>query len=1040
MNRDIAQPPDDAAAPPPHPTAVSPHGLYAPQFEHDACGTGFIAHLRGDPSPALLQHALTMLQNLDHRGARGADPDTGDGAGILLQLPHAFFQQACPENDINLPPPGEYGVGMLFLPHDAAQRAACEAALAAAAAAAGQPLLGWRTVPTNGRSLGRTARDAAPVVRQLFLRRAPGLDLPAFERRLYLIRRQVEKTAAAHGMRCYVCSLSARTLVYKGMLTPAQLPAFYPDLRHPAMATGLALVHARFSTNTFPSWERAHPNRYMVHNGEINTLQGNVNWFHAREALLASPVFGADLPQLLPVIDRGGSDSAMFDNVLEFLVLNGRSLPHAMMMMIPEPWQRHADMDAARRAFYEFHACLTEPWDGPAAIAFTDGVQVGAVLDRNGLRPARYVLTHDDLVILASEVGVLDVPPQNVRAKGRLQPGRMLLVDTAAGRIVSDEELKRRCAAAQPYAQWLADHQVTLADLPAPPAGTRPLAAEYFAPENRIGSTSGEILRQLPAAPHHNTTRICGQLHDETHPITQRQQAFGYTFEDVRLLLAPMAANGVEAIGAMGNDTPLAVLSDRPQPLYNYFKQLFAQVTNPPIDALREDLITGTEVFLGTDGNLLAPTAANARRIRLPHPILTAAELEKLRHLRLPGFQTATLSILFPIAGGAAGLAQALETLFAAAEAAIAGGANLLILSDRGVSRRQAALPALLAAAGLHHHLIRAGQRARVSLILESGEPREVHHFAALIGYGVEAIHPYLAIETLRDLIDRGLLGGVTPAEAEARFIKAVVKGVVKVCSKMGISTIQSYHSAQIFEALGLSRAVVDRYFSGTPTRIGGADLAVLYEEVRQRHAAAFPERPSNGHALPAGGRYQWREDGEPHLFDPVTVHSLQQAVRGGDYAAFKRYSAAVDERHRRLLTLRGLLDLQPVGDPVPLAEVEPVEAICRRFKTGAMSYGSISQEAHEALAVAMNRLGGKSNTGEGGEDPARHADERNSAIKQVASGRFGVTSAYLVHAQEIQIKMAQGAKPGEGGQLPGRKVYPWVAKVRHATPGVFFF
>ncbi len=985
-------------------------GLYRSQFEHDACGTGFIAHLHGEKSHKLVQQALTILANLDHRGARGSDPDSGDGAGILLQIPHDFFRQVCTDNQIKLPEPGCYGVGMLFLPQVEEQRRAREAELEQVVQAEGQQVLGWRTVPTQNNPLGASALSSEPVVRQVFIGRGENLSETEFERKLFLIRRQTEKLARRMAARShlpvadyrfYAASFSSRTLVYKGMLTPEQLPVYYPDLQHPALASGLALVHSRFSTNTFPSWERAHPYRYLIHNGEINTLQGNVNWMHARSALLESEAFGDELYRALPVIDPDGSDSAMFDNVLEFFVLNGRSLAHTMMMMIPEPWQKHKEMDAAKRAFYEFHACLTEPWDGPASMAFTDGTQIGAVLDRNGLRPSRYIVTKDDLVIMASEVGVLDVPPQEVLYKSRLQPGRMLLVDTAQGRIISDEELKRQMAHQQPYQEWLQEHMLSLDNLP------QPDQPALFTAEN-------------------------GQL-----TLIEQQQAFGYTFEDLRLLLVPMAQKGVEALGAMGNDTPLAILSDKPQLLYSYFKQLFAQVTNPPIDAMREELITSTELFLGSDGNLLHPTPESCRRIRLPHPILTNKELNKLRHLDQPGFKATTLPILFPVDAGAEGLEQALETLFARATEAIAGGANLLILSDRGIGHKQAAIPALLAASGLHQHLIRFGLRAKVSLLLETGEPREVHHFAVLIGYGVEAINPYLAYETIGEIIQKGLLTGMTAEEATEKFVKAVVKGVVKIISKMGISTMQSYHSAQIFEALGLSESVVNRYFTRTPTRIGGADLHVLYEEIRRRHEAAFPERPSNGHSLPVGGKYQWREEGETHLFNPQTVHSLQHAVREGDYAAFKRYSEAINTRNQQNCTLRGLLEFKLNTQAIPLDEVEPVESICRRFKTGAMSYGSISQEAHEALAVAMNRIGGKSNTGEGGEDPARHRDNRNSAIKQVASGRFGVTSEYLVNAQEIQIKMAQGAKPGEGGQLPGRKVYPWVAKVRHSTPGV---
>lgn len=985
-------------------------GLYAAQFEHDACGTGLIANLRGEKSRELVQQALTILENLDHRGARGSDPDTGDGAGILIQIPHAFLLEVCAPHDVQLPAPGAYGVGMLFLPQLEEQRLAREMELAEIIAAEGQKLLGWRTVPTVNACLGAGARASEPIVRQVFIGRSSELDSDAFERKLYLIRRQAEKMARRVAARTplpvadyrfYAASFSARTLVYKGMLTPAQLPAYYPDLRHPAMTSGLALVHSRFSTNTFPSWERAHPYRYIIHNGEINTLQGNVNWMHARSALLSSELFGPDLAKALPVIDPDGSDTAMFDNVLEFLSLNGRSLPHAMMMMIPEPWEKHGEMDEAKRAFYEFHACLNEPWDGPASIAFTDGVRIGAVLDRNGLRPSRYVVTKDDHIILASEAGVLPIPPENVLFKSRLQPGRLLLIDTAQGRIISDEELKRQVAQEHPYQQWLQDHSLTLDRLPPPPA-----AALLAAPMEMVS-------------------------------ITQLQQAFGYSFEDIRLLMAPMAKSGEEAIGAMGNDLPLAIFSEKPQLLYSYFKQLFAQVTNPPIDAIREELITSSQIFLGSEGNLLHPTAESCRRIKLEHPILTNNALHTLRHLDIPGFKAETLYALFPVASGAAGLEEALVALFQSATKAIANGVNLLIISDRGISKEQAPIPALLAASGLHQHLIRNGLRARVSLIVESGEPREVHHFATLIGFGAEAINPYLAYDSLQQSIKKGLLAEITLAEAVDKYVKAVVKGVVKVISKMGISTIQSYHGAQIFEVLGLNADLVNRYFTRTSTRIEGIGLEELFEEIRRRHEEAFPERPSNGHTLPAGGRYQWREDGEPHLFNPQTIHSLQQAVRDADYGAFKRYSEAVNGRNQQIYTLRGLLELKFTAHPIPLDEIESVEAICRRFKTGAMSYGSISQETHEALAVAMNSIGGKSNTGEGGEDPARHHDLRNSAIKQVASGRFGVTSEYLVSAQEIQIKMAQGAKPGEGGQLPGRKVYPWVAKVRHSTPGV---
>ena len=896
-----------------------------------------------------------------------------------------------------LPPAGHYGVGMLFLPHDPDQRAACETALARIIREEGQLLLGWRTVPTDNSAIGATARRGEPFIRQVFIgRTAPGDDDLAFERKLYIIRKRVEqeiqRTELPGGRDFYFPSCSSRTIVYKGMLLTEQLASYYPDLADPLLDSALALVHSRFSTNTFPSWARAHPYRYVIHNGEINTLRGNVNWMRARESSLVSEAFGDDLPKLLPLVDPGGSDTAMFDNCLEFLTLAGRSLPHAIMMMIPEPWQRHAHMDPAKRDFYEYHSCLMEPWDGPASIGFSDGTRVGAVLDRNGLRPSRYYVTKDDLVIMASEVGVIDIPAENVAYKGRLQPGRMFLVDTEEGRIISDEELKSTLAAEQPYGQWLRGNMVSLADLPSPPREARP-----------DGLT-----------------------------VMQRQQAFGYTFEDLRLIIAPMAKGGVEALGSMGDDTPPAVLSERPQPLFNYFKQLFAQVTNPPIDALREELVTATDTLLGGSGNILHPTPAAARRLRLPHPILTNEDLARIRALHDSSFQTATLPMLFRADGGGAALEDGMAALFAAADTAIAGGANLLILSDRGIRRRKAAIPCLLATAGLHHHLIRTGQRTGVSLLVESGEPREVHHFATLLGYGADAINPYLAFETIVDLIAKQLLEEPDPDVAAGKYIKATVKGVVKILSKMGISTVQSYRGAQIFEALGLDQALVDRYFSGTPSRISGSDIAVIAAEVHSRHRYAFPNRPVNGHTLAAGGRYQFREDGEQHLFNPTTIHALQHAVRTGDYEAFKRYTADVNDRNKLLCTLRGLLDLLPAAEPLPLDEVEPVEAIVRRFKTGAMSYGSISAEAHEALAIAMNRIGGKSPIpAKGGEDPRRYVDptptatRAASAIKQVASGRFGVTSEYLVNAEEIQIKMAQGAKPGEGGQLPGHKVYP---------------
>jgi glutamate synthase (ferredoxin) len=923
---------------------------------------------------------------------------------------------------------------MLYLPPDAAERAAIEARFEQVVTAEGQPFLGWRTIPTDNRTLGQTAISAEPVMRQAFIGRSADIaDDLAFERKLYVIRRSAanqirySETPMPGGHYFYAASMSYKTIVYKGMLMSEQLREYYPDLSDPDLESALGMVHSRFSTNTFPSWERAHPNRYIIHNGEINTLRGNINWIHAQQSQFASPLFGEDMKKLLPIVVPDGSDSGMFDNVLEFLTLAGRSLPHVMMMMIPEPWSNHESMSDEKRAFYEYHATLMEPWDGPASIGFTDGVRIGATLDRNGLRPSRYYVTKDDLVIMASEVGVLDIPPENVLLKGRLEPGRMFLVDTEQGRIIHDAEIKHEMASAQPYRQWLDDDLVRLEDLPAPAANHLPSVDDHLMNANAI-----EELARLGQ-------RQAAEI-DHTY-VMQRLQCFGYTFEDLRLLLVPMAKNAIEPIGAMGNDAPLAVLSDRTRLLYDYFKQLFAQVTNPPIDAIREEIVTATEVMLGTESNLLDPGPESARQIKLKHPILTNAELAKLRHIETPGFKSTTLPILFMVDDGEAGLERALDELYAAADTAVAAGYNIIILSDRGIDKRHAGIPALLAVSGLHHHLIRNGLRTRAALILESAEPREVHHFATLIGYGVSAINPYLVYETIADMLNQKFLVSPSYEEAQYKYVKAAVKGVVKTLSKMGISTIQSYCGSQIFEAIGLKQSVVDKYFTNTPTRIEGVGLDVIAKEVEIRHRHGYPERQTNGKTLEVGGEWQWRKDGEHHLFNPQTIHLLQKATRSGNYQIFQEYARLVNDQSTRLGTLRGLLNFKP-GDPVPLEEVESVESICRRFKTGAMSYGSISQEAHEALAIAMNRIGGRSNTGEGGEDPARfipapNGDSRNSAIKQVASGRFGVTSEYLINARELQIKMAQGAKPGEGGQLPGAKVYPWIAKVRGSTPGV---
>jgi glutamate synthase domain-containing protein 2/glutamate synthase domain-containing protein 1/glutamate synthase domain-containing protein 3 len=982
-------------------------GLYNPQFEHDACGIGFVVNIKGKKSHTIVEQALTILENLDHRGARGCEEATGDGAGILLQIPHAFFRHTCAALGIRLPDAGQYGVGMVFLPPDNEQRRAIEQRTEAIVREEGQEVLGWRDVPVDNGNLGASAKAAEPVIRQLFIGRNPALkDTLAFERKLYVIRRrsarEIRYGGVPGGRYFYAPSMSSRTIIFKGMLTPGQVGTFYRDLSDPLMESAIAVVHSRFSTNTFPSWERAHPYRYLIHNGEINTLRGNENWMRARQAMLASPLFGDDLRKLFPIMQEDGSDSSKFDNCLEFLVLSGRSLPHAVMMMIPEPWENHENMSEEKRAFYEYHSSLTEPWDGPASIGFTDGVRVGAILDRNGLRPSRYYVTKDDLLILASEVGVLDVPPEMVLEKHRLQPGRMLLVDTEQGRIISDEEIKQQIATAHPYREWITKHTVHFDELPTPKDVE-------------------------PAYDHQATLR--------------RQQAFGYNFEDLKVNIGPMAQNGIQPIGSMGTDTPLAVLSDRPQLLYNYFKQLFAQVTNPPIDPIREELITSTTLTIGSEGNLIDPRPDSCHQLRLSTPILKNSEMEKLRQLDQPGIKPVTLPILFDPKAGKAGLEQAVEALYQAADTAIANGATILILSDKGVDREHAAIPALLASAGLHHHLIRTGTRTRVGLVLESGEPREVHHFCLLLGYGIQAFNPYMAYECLNDMIHEGMLD-LTYADAVKGYNKAVVKGVVKVMAKMGISTIKSYCGAQIFEAIGLGQELIDKYFTWTPSRIGGIGIDAVAREAVQQHANAFPEIPLNGHTLEAQGQYQYRADGELHLFNPKTIHLLQKSSRTNNYATFKEYTKLIDDQSERMATLRGLMNLKFAGTPIPIEEVESVDEIVKRFKSGAMSYGSISKEAHESLAIAMNRIGGKSNTGEGGEDPVRYTldangDSRNSAIKQVASGRFGVTSHYLTQAKELQIKMAQGAKPGEGGELPGRKVYPWIAKVRHSTPGV---
>ena len=987
-------------------------GLYQPQFEHDSCGVGFIADINGAKSGKILKDALKILNCMEHRGALGADENSGDGAGILTQIPVKFFQKECEKLHIALPKEGEYAVGMLFLPNDVKKRSVCEEILRQTIANEGQIFLGWRDVQTDNTDLGESAKQSQPYIKQIFIGRGENItDTAHFERKLYVIRRWAKELLTRKdeslAEQFYFASLSSKTIVYKGMLTPAQLGKFYSDLQNEDFETALALVHSRFSTNTSPNWNRAQPLRYLAHNGEINTLQGNVNWMLAREKKLESKLFGDDLPKILHIIDDDASDSGAFDNTFEILKLAGRSLPHSMMMMIPEPVSAANKMSDEKRAFYEFHSCLLEPWDGPASMTFTDGAIIGAVLDRNGLRPSRYCVTKDGLVVMASEVGVLDIEPSNIIKKGRLQPGKMFLIDTLAGRIIADEEIKDGIAKAAPYRQWINDNLLHINDLPRPPF-----------------------------------------IHEADHEtVLRRQRAFGYTEEELRMVLSPMVKDGAEAIGSMGSDTPLAVLSSKPQLLYNYFKQRFAQVTNPPIDAIREELVTSTDTMIGRDDNLFEPTPNAAHHIKLNSFILTNEELEKIRLLGDSAgefgksrFKTITLPMLFDREHGTQGLKWALEGLCHQTSRAVADDYDVFILSDRQMSEYRVPIPALLAVSAIHHHLIREGTRTQVGFVIESGEPREVHHFALLLGYGVTAINPYLAFETIHDQILQGNLF-IDEAQAIKNYIKSVNKGVVKILSKMGISTIRSYLGAQIFEALGISQTVIDEYFTRTPTRIGGIGLDEIAEESIKRHSQAFFQN-IEAESLETGGIYQWRSAGEYHLFNPATIHALQTSCRRGDYELFKKYSRLINEQTKEQATLRSFFKFRNNRQSVPLDEVESVEEIIKRFKTGAVSYGSISQEAHEALATAMNRIGGKSNTGEGGEDAGRYeilpnGDSKRSKIKQVASGRFGVTSHYLVNADEIQIKIAQGAKPGEGGQLPGNKIYPWIAKTRHSTPGV---
>lgn len=972
-----------------------PHsGLYKKDNEKDACGLAMVATLRGTPGYDIIETALNSLRNLEHRGAVGSDAGTGDGAGILIQIPDAFFRKVLSE--ISLPTAGEYGAGMVFESLDSKQRIQEREEFASLAQSEQLTVLGWRDVPVRPEVLGTLSREAMPHISQVFvssLNGASGMDL---ERALFRLRKRSERTVGL-----YHPSLSSKTIVYKGMVTTLQLEPFFPDLSDTSMVSTLALVHSRFSTNTFPSWPLAHPYRMIAHNGEINTVRGNRNWMRAREAQLSSQLLG-DLDELKPIITAGASDSASFDEVVELLYLAGRSLPHAMMMMIPEAWEKQADIDPIRKSFYEYHSMLMEAWDGPAAVIFTDGSLVGATLDRNGLRPGRYIITEDGLVVLASEIGVADIEPSRIVRKGRLQPGKMFLVDTLAGRIIEDDEIKAEIAASEPWESWLSSNRINLRDLP-----------------------EREHIAHTPSS------------------VNRRQRTFGYTEEELRILLKPMALAGAEPLGAMGSDTPIAAISDRPRLLFDYFVQQFAQVTNPPLDAIREEVVTSLSTGIGPERNLLSAGPQHAQQVILDFPALSNDELAKIKHIdEIPGSGEAfVVQGLYKVADGPEALEQRLSKINEEVDNAIDEGATYLILSDRNSNRDMAPIPSLLLTSSVHHHLIRTGRRTMVGLVVEAGDVREVHHVAALVGYGAAAVNPYLALESVELMVRNGEIDGVSFEQASTNLIKALGKGVLKIMSKMGISTVSSYSGAQCFEAIGLNSDVVDRYFTGTISQLGGIGIDVLHQEIAARHASAYPvERAVNIHrSLDIGGEYQWRREGPPHLFNPETVFKLQHSTRSKRYDIFKQYTKSVDDQAERLMTLRGLFKFKNgVRPAVPLEEVEPVSSIVKRFSTGAMSYGSISQEAHETLAIAMNRLGAKSNTGEGGEDLERLLDpERRSAIKQVASGRFGVTSMYLSNADDIQIKMAQGAKPGEGGQLASNKIYPWIAKTRHSTPGV---
>ncbi|GMV92339.1 MAG: glutamate synthase [Candidatus Hydrogenedentota bacterium] len=985
---------------------ISRSGLYEPFYEHDACGVGFVANLTGKATHTIIRQGIQICENLEHRGACGCDPETGDGAGMLIQTPHRLFQKEAERLKFVLPDLGAYAAGMIFLPHDAEDRAKCIAIIEKAAASEGQEVLGWRDVPRDSSSIGTIAREGEPVIQQVFIKRSEGLDQDAFERKLFVIRKIVERTVLESDVKAkaqfYVPSMSSRTIVYKGLMLAPQIDRYYLDLSDEDCESAISLVHQRYSTNTFPSWPLAHPFRYLAHNGEINTLRGNINMMRSREAHLVSPLYGDDVRKLLPIHTLGASDSAILDNTFELLHLGGRASAHAMMMLIPEPWSGHESMPDAKKAFYEYHACMQEPWDGPASIAFTNGVQIGAVLDRNGLRPSRYWVTDDDFVVMASEVGVLDVPQEKIVKKGRLEPGRMFLIDMNEQRIVGDDEIKEAMCKRQPYRTWLNTHRHVL--------------------PSECPSTNGKS----------EPVEV---------PLVERQQVFGYTLEDLEIIIEPMASTGKQPLGSMGNDAPLAVLSNRPQLLFNYFKQLFAQVTNPPIDPIREEIVMSLETDIGRERNLLDETPEHCEQLHLPSPIITNEQLDYIKHIDKPGLKTSVISTLFPAGDGPAAIGKALDRICDEAMQALEGGATILVLSDRGVSESMCPIPSLLATGAVHQHLVREQKRTDCGLVIESGEPREVMHFCLLTGYGAGAVNPYLAFETIDSLLEKEELVEEYPGKAQKNFIKAIEGAMLKTMSKIGISTQHSYRSAQIFEAVGLSKDLVERCFTGTASRVGGIDVDDVAREALMRHAVAYPKNHARPRELDPGGSYRWRKRGEYHQYNPESIASIQHATRTNDKEKYRQFAELINNRNRNLSALRALMKFKK-STPVPVDEVEPASEIVKRFCTGAMSFGSISKEAHETLAIAMNRLGGRSNTGEGGEDPKRfvpdkNGDLRRSSIKQVASGRFGVTNEYLVNSDEIQIKMAQGAKPGEGGELPGHKVFPEIARIRYSTPGV---